>query len=179
MKKIFKTVTFLEAMSLLYPNMEISHENGVEFFIVNNEKKYPTEAQKNEIKSKQLEMTLQIKKDEKKENINLLCKKSIESGFTSDALETSCKYESEEIDQLNLIGAVSSGINQPFKCSLDDGESWEYKVHTAEQLKQVISDGAIVKANYLQKATELKEQVKTANSIEDLELITWKQGAKL
>lgn len=109
----------------------------------------------------------------KTNTINIFCKQAIESGFISAALGTEHKYESEEIDQLNLIGAVSSGVSQPIKCSEDGGETWGYKVHTNTQLKTVLKDGAKIKAEYLQKASVLKEQIKNATSLEELEPINW------
>jgi hypothetical protein len=109
----------------------------------------------------------------KTNTINMSCKQAIESGFISAALGTEHKYESEEIDQLNLIGAVSSGISQSIKCSEDGGETWGYKIHTNTQLKTVLKDGAKIKAEYLQKASVLKEQIKNTTSLEELEQINW------
>ena len=105
--------------------------------------------------------------------INSSCKQAIESGFASSALGNSHTYQSEEVDQLNLIGAVSSGVAQPFKCSADGGETWEYKVHTNEQLKTVLGDGAIVKAEFLQKANNLKAQIARATTVAELDAIVW------
>ncbi|MDY0320426.1 MAG: hypothetical protein RBR23_01710 [Arcobacteraceae bacterium] len=117
--------------------------------------------------------TVEELKASKTNTINISCKQAIESGFISAALGTEHKYESEEIDQLNLIGAVSSGVSQPIKCSEDGGETWGYKVHTNTQLKTVLKDGAKIKAEYLQKASVLKEQIKNATSLEELEPINW------
>jgi len=106
-------------------------------------------------------------------NINTSCKNEIISGFISSALGVEHFYESEETDQLNLVGAVSSGIAQPFKCSGDNGQTWGYEIHTADQLKQLLQDGAVVKATHLQKANQLKDEIAGAATLEQLEAIAW------
>jgi len=106
-------------------------------------------------------------------SINSSCTQAIESGFESNALGEPHIYQSDELDQLNLIGVVASGVDQHFKCSANGGESWEWKQHTVEQLKQVLSDGAIVKGQLLQKAGLLKAQVSSASTVEELDAIEW------
>ena len=128
-----------------------------------------TEEEKNKILAPKL---LEVK-NQRFAEINLSCQKEIESGFKSNALGESHLYQSDKQDQLNLVGVVTSGVAQPFKCSVDGGESWEWIEHTHEQLKQVLSDGAVVKATLLQKAGLLKAQVSSASSVEELDAIEW------
>ena len=110
---------------------------------------------------------LQLLKDIKTNEINIACKNEIESGFVSNALGTEHTYQSEQIDQLNLIGLVASGNDDYFKA---DGE---YKLHTAEQLKQVLNDGKAYKQTLLQKVNTLKSQVVASIIAEEIEVIVW------
>jgi hypothetical protein len=66
--------------------------------------------------------------------INQACTKAITSGFKSSSLGAEHIYQSEEKDQLNLMGAKVRGTDAPVKCSADGGKTWEYKIHTPEQL---------------------------------------------
>ncbi len=111
-------------------------------------------------------------KEHKINEINKACKESIVSGFKSSAKEIEYKYESDEVDQLNLIGAVTTGVRQNIKCSSDNGLTWQWIDHLSSEIKQVLKDGAISKATYLQKAALLKEQISTA-SLEQLDQIKW------
>lgn len=110
-------------------------------------------------------------KIEKIEKVNSDIKALILSGFTSSALGDSHKYQSDETDQLNLIGAVTSGVDQAFKCSSDDGITWEWKLHTIEQLQTVLKDGAIYKNKLLEDASILKSQIQTCITLEGLSAI--------
>lgn len=72
----------------------------------------------------------------------------ITTGFTSDALGTTHTYGGKSTDQLNLIGAVSSGVDMPFPCA-DAGGVWDRRVHTNAQLKQALVDGSVYKQTVL------------------------------
>ena len=106
----------------------------------------------------------------KVQEINNACSSQIISGFTSTALDTATPttyhYQSEQTDQLNLIGLVSGGVDDVLKCSKDDGSgnptTWNYELHTIAQLTQVLNDGKAYKISLLTKAADLKAQ---ANSI--------------
>lgn len=105
---------------------------------------------------------------EKTNKVNSDAKALITSGFFSSALGDSHKYQSDETDQLNLLGAVASGVDQSFKCSLDNGISWEWKNHTIEQLQNVLKDGAIYKNHLLADASTLKDQIEACKTLEEL-----------
>lgn len=95
---------------------------------------------------------------EKVSELSGACEADIVSGFTSSALGTECTYQSDRDDQLNLIGAVSSGVDMTFKCK-DSSGVWDYRTHTAAQLQQVMSDGASVKHTKLNRFNQLRADV--------------------
>ncbi len=108
---------------------------------------------------------LELCKEYQKEKLNKACKKAITSGFESSALGTTHIYESEEEDQLNLTGLKDRGTTKPLKCSSDNTQTWEWKEHTPEQIKQVFDDGVDFKLNQLIKVSQLKNKVETATTV--------------
>ena len=119
---------------------------------------------------------LEQKKSEKINEINVACAKAITSGFSSDALGDTHTYQSEQTDQLNLIGVVIAGQDDYFKCGIEDADgnvTWNYEKHTIAQLQQVLQDGKVHKQGLLQKANTLKTQVANATTIADVEAIVW------
>lgn len=117
-------------------------------------------------------------KGEKTEEINSDCKKKIISGFPSSALNSIHLYESEEEDQINLVGMKDRGVDLPLKCSADNGLTWEWKPHTPAQLKTVFDDGVDFKLTQLQKCASLKAQINAIDpasqtAIADINAITW------
>lgn len=120
--------------------------------------------------------TLTELKEQKINMVNTNCKKEIVSGFTSSALGTEHVYQSEEVDQLNLIGAVMANVDDYFKCGVKDANgdvTWTYELHTVAQLQQVLQDGKSIKLALLQKAGTLKEQVRAATTKADVDAIVW------
>ena len=117
--------------------------------------------------------TLDQVKTSQKALINSAAHNEIIAGFSSDALGDAYMYQSEETDQLNLIGMVMAGTDDYFKCSADGGQTWGYELHTAAQLKQVLEDGKAIKLGILQKAQSLKGQIDDATTIADVEAIVW------
>jgi len=114
---------------------------------------------------------------EKISEINKIAQEKIVSGFISNALGFEHLYQSEPTDQINLLGVVQTAQltneSQLFKCSPDNGQTWEYKEHTPEQITQVLKDGKDIKIAILEKANQLKQQVKQAATIEEINTITW------
>ena len=82
------------------------------------------------------------------------CELDIVSGFNSSAIGAIHTYQSDRDDQLNLIGVVSGGADDLFKCH--DGSAWSYKPHTIAQLTQVLNDGKLVKLTKLQSFADKK-----------------------
>lgn len=119
---------------------------------------------------------IKIAKENKTLSISNDCANEIISGFSSDALGTTHIYQSEQIDQLNLIGAVAGGTDDYFKAGTKDADdviTYEYKMHTAVQLLQVLNDGKAYKQTLLQKANGLKVQVAEATTVEEIEATVW------
>lgn len=88
--------------------------------------------------------------------INLICNRKIISGFESGALGEVYIYDSEDIDQVNLIGAVASGGSVQYKCTRKSDGVRSFYLHTNTQIKKVLGDAATRKISLLQKCYELK-----------------------
>jgi len=123
-----------------------------------------------------LKPTLKQAKKQKISEINGKCKQEIEAGVASSALGSEHIYQSEPVDQINLIGVVLAGQDSLFKCGEKDDKgniTWSYKQHTIAQLKQVLADGKAYKLALLEKANKLKEQVKNAKTVNEINKINW------
>ncbi len=107
--------------------------------------------------------------------INQACEAAITAGFTSEALGAPRFYSSQLDDQLNLTGAVLRGLDMPYACRDEQGVK-EFRLHTAEQLRQVGDDFTLYKQQLLQHANALKQQLDAALDDGDLvalEAISW------
>ncbi|WP_312244411.1 DUF4376 domain-containing protein [Stutzerimonas nitrititolerans] len=107
--------------------------------------------------------------------INQACEAAITAGFTSDALGAPHFYSSQLDDQLNLTGAVLRGLDMPYACRDAQGVK-AFRLHTAEQLRQVGDDFTLYKLQLLQHANDLKQQLDAALEAGDLaalEAVTW------
>lgn len=107
--------------------------------------------------------------------INAACEQAITGGFESTALGASHLYGSELDDQLNLTGAILRGLDMPYACRDPDGVK-AFRLHTAEQLRQVGDDFTLYKLQLLQKANDLKQQLAQAvadNDLAAVENVTW------
>lgn len=119
--------------------------------------------------------TLEAKKEEQKDRINVSCRETIVEGFLSSALGTSHRYDSEIEDQINLIGATiaaGSGTTISYNCYDDNGTKL-WHVHTPAQMLQVYVDGLMFKSIQLNKASTLKNLIDAATTIEEVETIEW------
>jgi hypothetical protein len=116
---------------------------------------------------------LQIIKNLKKEELNMLCQRTICSGFYSSALGEPHKYESKVEDQINLMGAVQLGIDMWYRCWNIEETKQEWYQHTAEQLKQVFIDGSMMVRANLERVSILKEQIDLLTDIEEINNIQW------
>ncbi|HCK4809064.1 TPA: hypothetical protein N0H39_000531 [Pseudomonas aeruginosa] len=107
--------------------------------------------------------------------INLACEAAITAGFQSAALGAPHQYSSQLDDQLNLTGAILRGLDMPYACRDEQGAK-AFRLHTAEQLRQVGDDFTLYKLQLLQHANELKQQLDlalAAGDAEAMELISW------
>lgn len=107
--------------------------------------------------------------------VNTACDSTITSGFTSSALGAPHHYSSDLVDQLNLAGSVLRGLDMPYACRDEQGVK-AFRLHTAEQLRQVGDDFTLYKLQLLQYANDLKQQLDQAlavGDIETMERINW------
>lgn len=112
--------------------------------------------------------------------INQKCRSSIVSGFVSSALEAPFNYPSKITDQQNLAASVlasydpenTSTWTTPFWCS-DDSGHWEFRPHTAAQIREVGRDAksAILALQF--KNEQLQAEIQAASTVEVLEAIAW------
>ncbi|MDO6383411.1 hypothetical protein [Leptospira santarosai] len=108
---------------------------------------------------------------ELKGRVSSICSAKVISGFESDALGSAYYYDSNVDDQLNLIGLVSLNASVQQKCADIQNGVKTYREHTAEQIRQVLADGAILKSIYLQRSAALKKEIGNAKSLSELEQI--------
>ncbi|KIV66014.1 hypothetical protein SZ55_3776 [Pseudomonas sp. FeS53a] len=89
------------------------------------------------------------------------------------------QYSSQLDDQLNLTGAILRGLDMPYACRDEQGVR-DFRLHTAEQLRQVGDDFTLYKLQLLQRANALKQQLDlalAAGDIEAMQAITWEAAA--
>lgn len=119
-------------------------------------------------------------KCDKYAELRLACRRAIIAGFTSDALGSEHTYPSEETDQANLSSSVLASMlpgnpgnwATPFLCA-DAAGNWDYRAHTAVQIRKVGVDAkAAILAKLIAKA-ELFKTVMQAQSIEAVEAVSW------
>ena len=114
-------------------------------------------------------------RNEKIEEINKACEIEIISGFTSTALGDEYLYQSDRDDQLNLMGLVANQKDNYLKCGIYENKkfNWDYKIHTIDQLKNVLADGAEYKLKILTKANILKNNINNSIPLEEIDRIIW------
>ncbi|MCD5990122.1 hypothetical protein KDX30_19725 [Pseudomonas sp. CDFA 553] len=104
------------------------------------------------------------------ETINLACESAITAGFDSAALGAMHYYTSQLDDQMNLTGAVLSGTEMLYACRDEQGIK-AFRLHTADQLRQVRDDFTQYTLQLLQRAFELKQRIDQALAAGDLDAI--------
>lgn len=121
----------------------------------------------------------------KKDKINDLsnkCEQAIIGGFISNALGVDHLYDSEEVDQINLIGAVAAtapspaepnGYSNYYACRDVATGIKSYIEHSYSVLRQVMFDGAQFKLGHLQRFHALRIQVQEAITEEQINAINW------
>ena len=126
--------------------------------------------------------TLAEIKSTKVEQLNTLCSSEITSGFQSSALGSLHTYPSTVIDQNNMAVNVLSSLYPslpgewvtPQLCA-DNNGMWQYRMHTAEQIQGVGSDGKNTILALLVKKAGLQDQVMAATTINEVQLIVWRE----
>ena len=124
-------------------------------------------------------------KEQKIHELSEACKQSILDGFISSALGQSFKYDAEDVDQINLLGATTATAPT---AAFPNGTDIQYAVrpmvngvpqakyytlHTHAQLRQVLSDGATYKLTCLQHFNELRDDVGAAADEAAVAAIVW------
>lgn len=120
-------------------------------------------------------LSLEEVKANKKALLNAECEAQIVGGFVSAALGSEYAYQSDLVDQLNLIGVVAGGVDDYFKCAATSAAPlvWSWEPHTIAELTQVLNDGKAYKQTLLQKVNLLKAQVDEALTSNDVHMINW------
>ena len=119
-------------------------------------------------------------KKDKCEALRKACRRAIIAGFTSDALGSEHTYPSDETDQANLSSSVLASMLPgnpndwvtPFLCA-DAAGNWDYRNHTAAQMRKVGVDGKAAILAKLTAKAELFKTVMQAQSIEAVEAVSW------
>jgi len=164
--------SYYDVSGLPTPNIEVSEADWQ--IAIDSAYNY-VDATTNKLSHKDFR-TLDELKASKTSEINSACSKAITSGFTSSALGTQHTYQSEQTDQLNLMGVVLAGNDSMFKCGVVNANkttTWNYVMHTIAQLKQVLADGKVHKLALLKKANTLKMQVASAKTVADVTKVVW------
>ena len=125
------------------------------------------------------EVSLTERKALKIDELTTAFETALNAGFDSDALGTSHRYDSEPHNRENLMGAVATGMEQPFTC--DDGQghphSKQQRLHRPEQLRQVLIDGAARKQALIATLRAGRDAVIAATSEAGLADIAWTDPA--
>ena len=119
-------------------------------------------------------------KKDKCDELRKACRRAIIAGFTSDALGSEHTYPSDETDQANLSSSVLASMLPgnpndwvtPFLCA-DAAGNWDYRNHTAAQMRKVGVDGKAAILAKLTAKAELFKTVMQAQSIEAVEAVAW------
>lgn len=97
-------------------------------------------------------------------------------GFETDVLVsgTDRYYDSQEVDQLNLIGLVAAGEDALY-ASRESASSptKEYAIHTIAQLQLLLQRGRDWKTEKLQKFNDKKNAILACSGIAGVDAITW------
>lgn len=114
-----------------------------------------------------------------------ICANIITSGFISSALGTPHLYDSEDVDQINLIGATTTtapsmvdpnGTAMYYAVrEIVNGVTLpkNYTLHTYDQFRQVMTDGANYKLALLMNFNIKRYYISIATTPEQVEAITW------
>lgn len=107
------------------------------------------------------------------------CQQEIRDGYISTALGAPHAYPASEVDQRNMIAAVTASLlpglpadwSTPFWCA-DPAGDWAMRDHTATEIQRAATDGRAAVIAAQKKLVSLLAQVATANR-SDLDGIVW------
>jgi len=110
------------------------------------------------------------------------CEQIISGGFISSALGDEYRYDSQLVDQINLMGSLlatmpsaanPNGNITPYKSvHLADGKA-EYRPHTFANICQVLADGATWKLVNLQKFFVIKQTILQMSDMNEIIMVQW------
>lgn len=117
--------------------------------------------------------------------LSTICGNIITAGFISSALGSTYMYDSEDVDQINLIGATTTV--GPTAANPDGTSMWyavrpvvdgiteakTYMLHTYAQLRQVMDDGANYKLGLLMNFNTKRYYIGIATTPDEVSAITW------
>ena len=163
-------IDYIETLATFHSNVGVSAADACDYNTINWQGNTP-------IAKTTLEGEwLDIYKAEYIEAMSQQARADIVDGFQSLALGGSPGgywYDSEEEDQLNLIGSASAGDDMNYSCRDTQGGTKTYRLHTHEQLLQVVRDGRDVKLGILQTFNTKKAAVLAAADKDAVDAITW------
>lgn len=137
-----------------------------------------------------LEAHVKDHKENKILELSNACAQDIISGFISTALGTEHMYDSDAVDQLNIVGsyvATTPDANNPQGSQtyhatrpIINGvlQMKEYKLHDNVQMKKVVLDGVAFKLAKLTRFNTMRNDLLTNTERTDAQIdaITWKDG---
>lgn len=125
-------------------------------------------------------------KTDKIQALSDACQGIITSGFQSSALGYPCIYDSQDVDQINIIGSVTAisptpdspagysmyYANRPIVNGVTQPKV--YTIHTYAQLRQAMTDGAQYKLSCLIKFNTKRDFVNTyCSTFAEIIAVTW------
>lgn len=172
-------MTYIELIGLYFPNVQCyvqGADDVYESIIWQSGDPLPAKQQLDV-------MRVNVHKETHIEALSTACHEDIIRGFVSSALGTPHVYDSKEVDQLNLVGSVAAtspnSMNDMhpgtihYACRDAVTLAKSYKLHTYDQLRQVLADGAVIKLQKLQQFSVKAELVQAAATHEEIAAITW------
>lgn len=169
------TISYLDVISNYYPTIQVS-ATGPNYEDITWSHGGPIA--KNELEDKMIDLA----KDKKVEELSYACERAIIGGFLSSALGSSHVYDSEEVDQINLLGAVAAASPTPdqpqgfsiyYACRDVQTGIKSYAEHSYVQLRTVLNDGSLFKLYHLQTFHTKRVQVWACQTLEEIDLISW------
>jgi hypothetical protein len=97
-------------------------------------------------------------------------------GFSTDILVSGVDrhYDSQEIDQLNLVGLVAAGDDAEYSSrETPSSVTKEYHTYTHAQLQLLLQRGRDWKTEKLQKFNNKKNTILACSGIEGVDAISW------
>lgn len=119
-------------------------------------------------------LALQLAKTKKVADLRIPCCNAITAGFQSDATGQVMSYGYGITDQNNLISAAMAGVHDVIWCANTAGV-WARVTHTAEQIMKVSADAVAHRAGHSAKMAGLVQNVMAAQSLADVDAITWEK----